>query len=354
MSHNHHPPPQPPDPAPVIALLHAFRHSKIMFTATSLGIFDTLEEAGGPMPAAQLASRLNLNHGALERLLNGCVFLGLLDKTKDNGGADGRYANTPLASRYLVSSSPDTLSGYIVYSDRSLYPLWSHLDDAIREGSNRWNQTFGSRNALFDQFFRDEPAKRAFLQGMHGLGQLASRVLVRAFDLSRFRNWVDLGGATGHLCIAACEAYPLLKATVLDLPAVEALAREHLTASAAASRLHFVTGDFFEDQLPPADIYSLGKILHDWTPDKIDLLLARIHDALPPGGALLICEAVLDDGHTSPEYAVMQSINMLVCTEGRERSAAEYSSLLTKAGFASIECRPTGVTLDAILAIKAK
>jgi acetylserotonin N-methyltransferase len=49
----------------------------------------------------------------------------------------------------------------------------------------------------------------------------------------------------------------------------------------------------------------------------------------------------------------MQSLNMLVCTEGRERTAAEYRALLREAGFASVEDRRTGAPLDAVLATKA-
>jgi acetylserotonin N-methyltransferase len=335
----------PTDAARVLALINAFRHSKTMFTATSLGVFDALDSS--PMTAPQLAARLGTHAGALERLMNACAYLGLVEKT------DAVYHNTPAASRYLVSASPDTLCGYVVYSDQSLYPLWGNLGEAIREGSNRWEQTFGNRNALFDQFFRDERAKRSFLEGMHGLGQLTSPALVRAFDLSRFRHWVDLGGATGHLCIAACEAYPELEATVFDLPAVEEIARQHLAASPAADRLRFVAGDFFQNELPPADLYSLGRILHDWGPENIGRLLTRVCRSLPPGGALLVAEAVLDDDHTGPEYAVMQSLNMLVCTEGGERSSAEYRALLLEAGFATVDVRRTGTALDAILALKA-
>jgi acetylserotonin O-methyltransferase len=331
--------------ARVLGLINAFRHSKAMFTATSLGVFDAL--GSSPMTAPQLAALMGTHAGALERLLNGCAYLGLVEKK------DGVYRNTPTASRYLVSASPDTLSGYVIYSEKTLYPLWGNLSDAVREGSNRWDQTFGSREALFDQFFRDEHAKRSFLQGMHGLGQLTSPALVRAFDLSLYRQWVDLGGATGHLCIAACEAYPKLEATVFDLPAVERIATEYLSAPPTADRLHFVAGDFFEDALPPADLYSLGRILHDWGPGKIDRLLTRICQALPAGGALLVGEAVLDDDRTGPEYAIMQSLNMLVCTEGKERSHAEYHGLLLKAGFATVELKRTGTALDAILALKA-
>jgi acetylserotonin N-methyltransferase len=328
----------------VLEYIHAFRRSKTMFVATSLGVFDEL--APGPRTADQIASRLSLNLDAADRLLNACVSLGLLQKQGSS------FSNTATAQAYLVSASPDSLAGYIVYSEHSLYPLWGHLHDAIREGTNRWEQTFGSRTALFDHFFRDEAAKRSFLTGMHGLGQLTSKAVVRVFDLARFRHLVDLGGATGHLAVAACEAYAPLRATVLDLPAVGDLARECIARSAVADRAAFQPGDFFTNDLPTADLYAIGRILHDWNPDRCIRLLTRIHLALPSEGALLIAETLLDDDHTGPRHALMQSLNMLVCTEGRERSCSEYREMCVAAGFHSVECRRTGTVLDAILAMK--
>ncbi len=344
MTHPESPNPSSPDASLVLEYIHAFRRSKTMFVATSLGIFDEL--AAGPHTANEIASRLTLNPDAAERLLNACVSLGLLEK---QGHA---FSNNATATTYLVSTSPDSLAGYVVYSERSLYPLWSHLDDAIREGSNRWEQTFGSRTALFDHFFRDEAAKRSFLTGMHGLGQLTSKAVVRAFDLARFRHLVDLGGATGHLAIAACEAYASLRATVLDLPAVGDLAGECIAQSAVADRVTFQPADFFTNDLPPADLYAIGRILHDWNLDRCLRLLTRVHQALPPGGALLIAETLLDDDHTGPRHALMQSLNMLVCTEGKERSCSEYRKMCVAVGFRSVECRRTGTVLDAILALK--
>jgi acetylserotonin N-methyltransferase len=249
-----------------------------------------------------------------------------------------------------VSTSPDTLSGYILYSDASLYRLWGHLDDAVREGTNRWAQVFGSREALFDHYFRDESATAAFLQGMHGFGQLASLKVVRAFDLSRFRHLADLGGATGHLAIAACEAYPALRATVVDLPRVTPFARKTVAASSVADRIQIASCDFFNDELPPADLYYLGRILHDWSDHKTVPLLSRIFQALPAHGALLIGETLVDDDHCGPVYSLMQDLNMLVCTDGRERTAAEYRDLLSLAGFSRVEFQKTGAPIDAILA----
>jgi acetylserotonin N-methyltransferase len=333
-----------PDASNILELIGAFRRSKALFTAVRFGIFDRLEST--PQSAAQLAAALDLNAGALSRLLDGCVGLALLERE----GA--HYRNTTAASRYLVSTSPDTLAGYIVYSDQSLYPLWGHLGDAIREGSHRWVQVFGSRESLFEHYFRDEVSKRSFLGGMHGLGQLTSAAIVSAFDLSGYTHMADLGGATGHLVIAACRCYPSLRATVLDLPGVAAVASEYIAASGCGDRIQFLAADFFKDPLPPADLYSVGRILHDWGDERIKILLPKIAAQLPSGGALLIAETLMNEDRSGPVYTLMQDLNMLVCTDGKERTASEYLNLLTAAGFSSVDFRRTDWLVDAILARK--
>jgi acetylserotonin N-methyltransferase len=334
-----------PNPAPILELIDAFRKSKTMFTAVTLGIFDFLEH--GAQEVAALAAATHTQREPLERLLEACVGLGLLERY---GKA---FVNAEISKAYLVRSSPFTLAGYIKYSDEALYPMWGNLSSAIREGTHRWQQTFGlSGNALFEHFFHTEEATRTFLTGMHGFGMLSSPAVVRAFDLSRFRHLADLGGGTGHLAAAACEHYPEMRATVFDLPRVTAFAREMLAHSSASSRVDLKDGDFFRDPLPAADLYAVGRILHDWAPEKIKRLLARIAGSLPQGGGLLIAEKLMDEDRSGPLHVHMQSLNMLVCTEGRERSLSEYRQLLLDSGFGSVEGVVTGQPLDAILAVK--
>ncbi len=333
-----------PDPTPVLELIEAFRRSKTMFAAAALGIFDRLAE--GPNDAVTLAQAMGLNAEALARLLDGCVGLGLLEKH------GGNYSNTPAAQAYLVRSSPQTLVGYVLYSNRALYRLWGNLEDAVREGTHRWTQTFGPEGSLFDHFFKTEEAKRDFLTGMHGFGQISSPPVVAAFDLSRFRRLVDLGGATGHLAIAACQKYPSLSAAVFDLPSVIEVTREFIHRAGLEARIEAIPGNFFQDSLPQADLYSLGRILHDWSEEKVRHLLHKIAESLPSRGALLVVERVLEEDKSGPVSALMQSLNMLVATEGKERTLSEYAALLHEAGFSQVEGRKTGAPLDAILAIK--
>jgi acetylserotonin N-methyltransferase len=334
----------PPDPTPVVELMNAFRCSAVMFAGVSMGLFDRLGRGPADLPA--LAAELQANPDALQRLLDAAAALGLV---RHDGSA---WANTPAAAAYLCRNSPRRMTGYITYSDRVLWKMWAELPDAVREGTNRWKQAFGLEGPLFSNFFKTEDDTREFLMGMHGFGQISSPEVVRAFDLSPFRRMVDLGGATGHLVVAACRQYPQLRGVVFDLPAVLPLAREMVAQGGAADRVEVVEGDFFSDPLPGADLYAVGRILHDWGEEKIHRLLSKVYQALPSGGALLIAEKLLDDDRAGPKWAVLQSLNMLICTEGKERTEAEYAGLLRLAGFRRVEARRTQTPLDAVLAVK--
>jgi acetylserotonin N-methyltransferase len=144
-----------------------------------------------------------------------------------------------------------------------------------------------------------------------------------------------------------------LRAVVFDLPEAVPLAREIVGASAAADRIEVIAGDFFADALPEGDFYSLGRILHDWSQPKILNLLKRIHDRLPSGGALLIAEKLLDPDKSGPLWAQMQNLNMLICTEGKERTLTEYQAILKQVGFTEVMGATTPSPLDAVLALKS-
>jgi len=333
-----------PDPAPVLSLIEAFRRSKVMFAAVELGVFDRLA-ANGPAAIQALADGVGGKAEPLARLLDTCVALGLL--TRDG---EGRYANTPAASAYLCSESPRRLTGYISFSNKVLWRMWENLEDAVREGTPRWKQTFQLEGDIFKHFYRTEESMREFLMGMHGFGLISSPLVVAAFDLSRFQHMADLGGATGHLPVAACLRYPNLTATVFDLANVVPMAKEQIALAGLEKRITAVAGDFFSDDFPKADIYALGRILHDWGDEKAARLLRKIYSSLPANGALLIAEKLLDADRCGPAGAQLQSLNMLVVAEGKERTLAEYTALLKAAGFSKVEASRTTGPVDAILA----
>src|SRR5262245_35474374 len=123
-----------PDPAVVLDLLEAFRRSKTMFAALALGVFDALKSSA--KSCEQLARELAADRDALERLLDACVGLQLLERSDDG------YQNSPVATAYLTSDSPRRLTGYLHYSNNVMWNLWGSLEDAVREGTHRWKQVY--------------------------------------------------------------------------------------------------------------------------------------------------------------------------------------------------------------------
>ncbi|KAF8062796.1 hypothetical protein HT031_004126 [Scenedesmus sp. PABB004] len=390
-----------PSPAPVMELLNGFRKSKVLFTLVSLGVFDAVAAAPGraglTLPA--LARALSARRGGAEPSLDGLgrlcdagVALGLLDGDRGAG-----YRPTPLAAAYLTSDAPCSLAGYVAHSDALLYRLWGELEAAVSSGRNCWAPAFGRDSAdIFASVYAAEGDVLRFMRGMHGLSALSAAPVLTAFDLSPFTRLVDLGGATGALAGAAAALYPQLSAVVVDLPHVVDMARAHFGSSPAAAalggRLSWVGGDFFEPgaagALPVGDLYVLSRVLHDWEEARCLKLLRLVHDALPlgapraaaarprgaarhprarpppdaprtpaarrPGGALLVCEMLLDPGGLGPPEALLQSLNMLTQTHGRERSLAELTQLLSAAGFRRVQGRKTGSYLDAVIAYKTR
>jgi acetylserotonin N-methyltransferase len=318
------------DPTAVIDLIQGFQRSQILFAAVRLGIFDGARPRGAE----------------LERLLEACVALGVLRRCETG------YANTALADEYLRNASPQSLSGYIRFAGASLYPKWGELTQAVIEGTARVNPL--SIRGILKRALRRltlsgtrQDLNRDFIAGMQGFGMISSPAVAGAFDLSGFRNLVDLGGATGHLAIAIGERYPAMGLAVFDLPHVIEVTREYTNGAVA-----LYAGDLFTDPLPPADLYALGKVLHNCNDRDARLLLRRVYDALPRPGGLLVAERLLDDDRCGPVQTHISSLNMLVAARGRERTAAEYRDLLLDSGFAQVDVQRTGVLLDAILATK--
>ncbi|XP_028640319.1 acetylserotonin O-methyltransferase-like [Grammomys surdaster] len=111
-----------------------------------------------------------------------------------------------------------------------------------------------------------------------------------------------------------------------------------------------LAGDFFRSRLPRADLFLLARVLHDWTDAACVRLLRRIRRACRPGGAALLVESVLSRGGAGPARTLLLSLNMLLQTRGRERTAREYRRLVLRAGFRGLRLRRPGGPYDAMLA----
>ncbi|WP_406376419.1 methyltransferase [Streptomyces virginiae] len=156
---------------------------------------------------------------------------------------------------------------------------------------------------------------------------------------------LDIGGGTGAFPVALCRRHPHLRATVLDLPRVAAMAREKMAGLGLSEVIEARDGDFLHDERLPDghDVILLSMILHDWDQETGRKLLGKCFAALPPGGAVIICELlVLDDDERGPAPAALMGLNMLVETRsGHNYTYAEYRGRPTPDSGRSRSCRWT-------------
>ncbi|XP_027146852.1 putative bifunctional dTTP/UTP pyrophosphatase/methyltransferase protein isoform X1 [Larimichthys crocea] len=333
----------------ITELMDGFKASKALFTASKMCVFDLLQSRPG-LNAAQVAEEIKASVKGTECLLEACVSLGLL-KSKERKCQKPVYENAGLASRFLLSDAPFSLQGYIQHCDKTVWPLFSHLEDAVREGSNQHEKAFGkkSKDVFQDTFYNSLDVKLRFMNAMHSIAKVTGTAVATAFDLSSFKTACDLGGCTGAMAYEFTKSYPGLSVTVFDLPAVVEMS-EHFHPLRTDNRVSFVAGDFFKDDLPKADLYILARILHDWPDEKVHVLLSKVADACTPGCGLLLSEIFLDEDRGGPSRGLLQALSM---SDGKQRSASEYSLLLESHGFITAHIRHTDNLLDAMLCIKA-
>lgn len=308
--------------------LFGFWHSQVIFSAVQLGVFKELQTKRS---AAVLASKLNTNSEALERLLFACASLGLLIKEGDE------YINTEASQEFLIKAAP-----LIGHMSEVMWPLWNHLQVAVREGRATWKEAFGKEENPFAHFDTVEGV-RHFVLGAFPSNRQTGVALSEVFDFSSYKHLMDVGGGSGGLAMEVVKRFPNLKATIFDLPVVcevtDSLLKEHEV-------IHRVTthgGDFFDPSTFPerADIISLSRVLHDWPDSDCLRILQTAYNNLSENGVVLITEALLNDETVGPTRVALQSLHMLVATgRGIERSGKHYGELLTQAGFSNWETRP--------------
>ncbi|XP_033001757.1 acetylserotonin O-methyltransferase [Lacerta agilis] len=337
-------------PRLLIQYQNGFLISKVMFAACELGVFDLLRESEDLLTSKAIAEQLGSSFQGMERLLDACVGLKLLRAEVKKEGVF--YGNTEISNLYLTKSSPKSQYHNLMYYSKTIYLCWHYLTDAVREGKNQYERAFGiSSKDVFEALYRSEEEMIKFMFGLNAIWSICGRDVIAAFDLSPFPVIYDLGGGAGALAQECVSLYPNCSVTIFDLPKVVQTAKKHFVSS-EERRITFHEGDFFADPVPEADLYILARILHDWADEKCVQLLKKVQKACKTGGGVLLVETLLNEDRSGPLESQLYSINMLVQTEGKERTPAEYSSLLTAAGFREIEIKKTGKLYDAILGRK--
>jgi hypothetical protein len=311
-------------------LLFGYRVSQAIGVAAALGIADVL--SSGTHSAEELARATGANAPSLSRVLRLLASEGVFAETED-----GRFALTPMAEA-LRSDVPGSLRPLAVFNSGEPYwRSWAHLAHAVRTGQPAFEHVHGMD---FFSYYRQHPEEWAlFDQMMAAQTAAVTRTVAAAYDFSRVRTVVDVGGGNGTLVLGLLAAHPHLHGVVFDQPAVAARAEEAIAAAGLADRCQAVGGDFFVAVPEGGEAYLLKYILHDWDDERSIAILRACRQAMPADGRLLVIELLIPPGN-NPSYAKSQDVNMLTNLGGRERTVEEYGTLFTAAGFALTETIP--------------
>jgi hypothetical protein len=119
-----------------------------------------------------------------------------------------------------------------------------------------------------------------------------------------------------------------------DLPEVAPIFEEYVEQHNLTGRVSFLSGSFFTDPIPKADVVMMGHILHDWELEKKMMLLKKSYDALPSGGAVIVYEAIIDDDRSKNTFGLLMSLNMLIETSGGfDYTGADCQGWMREVGF---------------------
>ncbi len=312
-------------PESILQLGLGFMGSKTLLSAIELGVFTEL--TNGPLDLNELSSRLKLHERSARDFFDALVALKMLERE------DGRYSNTPESDYFLVRTKLSYLGGLLEMANERLYPFWGSLTEGLHTGQPQ-NEVKTGGAGLFETLYGDAERLRLFLTAMTGLSMGAAKAIAEKFPWQDYQTVVDVGGAQGGLLAQVCAAHPHLRGTNFDLTVVGPIFGDYVVANGLESRMTFLPGNFFEDELPKADVITMGHILHDWNLDEKRMLLRKAYNALPDGGALIVFEALIDDERRTNAFGLLMSLNMLIETPGGfDYTGADCSRWMRETGF---------------------
>lgn len=285
-----------------------------------------------PVTAAELAQALAMNPRKLAYWLELLWGMGLLLRKRGNAGAD-TYCTHPEMAPWLNPDSLNYCGDALLFRHQTLRQAGAGLHRQLTDQP-------AARPPLSAQEIQQSWANAARLH----MGQ-EQRNVTTATALHLLAGWpddqlprrmLDLGGGPGWVAIALAQRWPQLQGAVFEFPAVAQVAQDNIEHAGLAQRLTALGGDVGQDDFGrDYDLIWCSSVLH--FVNDIPALLARLHDALAPGGVLVCCHAEIN--REKADLAVLQYYLNLRMQGRSVLDAGQTAMLLQHAGFVEIEER---------------
>ena len=303
-----------------------FFASKTLLSAVEMGVFTEL--ARGPEEFNTLAGRLGLHPRSARDFLDALVALGLLHRSQEH------YCNTPDTDLFLDRNKTSYIGGILEMANARLFGFWNHLTEALRTGQPQNEAKSDVGASPFTAVYADPARLKGFLAAMSGISHGANIAIARKVHWAKYQTYADVGTAQGDLAVQIALANPQLRGMGFDLPEVGPVFEEYAKANGVNDRVRFQPGNFFDEPLPAVDVLTMGHILHDWNLAEKKMLVGKAYSALPPGGALVVYDSLIDDDRSQNAFGLLMSLNMLIETPGGfDYTSADCIGWMKEAGF---------------------
>jgi (2Fe-2S) ferredoxin/predicted O-methyltransferase YrrM len=297
-------------------LIRGYWPSRVMLTALELDLFTAV---GDGASAEDVAGRLKTSARSTEMLLNAVASLQLLQKS------GGKFQNTPASARYFAQPSKDNARGGLLHM-ANIWHNWSNLTDCVRQGTSvKDGKPTGDWT-------------RNFIAAMDRIANERARHLLKVLGSDGIHRILDLGGGSGAYSIAFTRAIAGAQAEILDIPEVVPLTEDYVRKAGLADRIIVRAGDMLRDNFGHnRDLILLNAICHMFSEEQNRDLFRRAYQALGANGRLVVQDFILEPEKTSPQFAALFALNMLVGTEaGNSYSEPEYADWMRAAGFGEV------------------
>ncbi len=323
-------------------LVAGFVYSQVLLACVQLRVFEILAE--GPQPLEVLAPRFGLPEEGARRLLAAAVSLRLVEHRSGHRYGLGELG-APMVGNQAVAA--------MVEHHAALYADLADPVALLRAGS-------GSGALAGYWPYADAQVPGSLTAGrvatytalMSASQPLVADEIIDAYDLTRHRCLLDVGGGDGSFLASVATRVPELRLMLFDLPAVAERAQARFRQSGLTQRAAVFGGSFLSDVLPQgADVASLVRVIHDHDDSSAMTILRAVRRALLPTGCLLLAEPMSGTRGAEPMGDAYFGFYLLAMGKGRPRSAAELVAMLDAAGFTRARLVPTRLPLQTQLIV---
>lgn len=324
-------PPETNDAMPqqIRQLLYSQLISQSIQTFCELNLPDVLQAAGQATPVKLLAEKTQTHPCALLRLLKALRQFGLVGETA--GGFSLTPLGTSLTSDASASAQPSAL-----LINGEMGQAWRGMATTIRTGESSFQMQYGTK--LFE-YFEAHPERRAIFDRSQDMGlDLEIPELLEYINLRNGETIVDVGGGSGHLLMHMLEKWPKSRGILFDLPVATEIAQQRLHACGKADCFEVVAGDFFKSLPDSGSVYLLSHVLHDWSDDDCQKILATCRQSMPDNALLAVVDLIIDDGesaqpNTTGAMMDLYMLSLFGIAGGKERNESEFRKLIERSGF---------------------